>query len=239
MEFLPQMEEQRLRGCFNFGRFYRRRLDFPRRLRNRFHSSREKTLGTGAGQITIVNMNSSVHMRISWKAASYSAQLTSRTYRIRKSKGDSSEPGSKTGLKKLRIELNDLTFSLRNPLSLVPILSKSLKCNSPKTVVNKKAKSSRMTCLFRRKLLYYGCFYALSILNLILLSEGHTIHFIWVVLGIWSWMQTISNSWRLSWFSSPVCSDIVRKIYIAITWRVTGFLKGCTICFFIYWNINQ
>ena len=171
-------------------------------------------------------------MRISWKAASYSARLTSRAYRIRKSKGDSSEPGSKTGLKKLRIELNDLTFSLRNPLPLVPILSKSLKCNSPKKGVNKKAKSSR-------KLLYYGCFCTLSILNLILLSEGHTIHFMWVVLGIWSWMQTISNSWRLSWFSPPVCSDIVRKIYIAITWRVTGFMKGCTIYFFIYWNINQ
>ena len=77
-------------------------------------------------------------MRISWKAASYSARLTSRAYRIRKSKGDSSEPGSKTGLKKLRIELNDLTFSLRNPLPLVPILSKSLKCNQQKGKVEPK-----------------------------------------------------------------------------------------------------
>ena len=194
MEFLPQMEEQRLRGCFNFRRFYRRRLDFPRRLGNRFHSSREKTLGDGRGP----NYHSEYELFSTYAYFLKGRQLFSSTdkqnERIRKSKGDSSEPGSKTGLKKLRIELNDLTFSLRNPLSLVPILSKSLKCNSPKTVVNKKAKSSRMTCLFHRKLLYYGCFCTLSILNLILLSEGHTIHFMWVVLGIWSWMQTISNS---------------------------------------------
>ena len=124
-------------------------LIFPAVLGTDFIPHEKRLQGTGAGQITIVNRNSSVQMRISCKAASYSAHLTSRTYRIRKSKGDSSEPGSKTGLKKLRIELNDLTFSLRNPLPLVPILSKSLKCNSPKTVVNKKAKSSRMTCLFR------------------------------------------------------------------------------------------
>ena len=169
MEFLPQMEEQRLRGCFNFRRFYRLRLDFPRRLGNRFHSSREKTLGDGRGP----NYHSEYEFFSTYAYFLKGRQLFSSTdkqnERIRKSKGDSSEPGSKTGLKKLRIELNDLTFSLRNPLSLVPILSKSLKCNSPKTVVNKKAKSSRMTCLF-------------------------SIHFMWVVLGIWSWMQTISNS---------------------------------------------
>ena len=165
-------------------------------------------------------------MRISWKAASYSARLTSRAYRIRKSKGDSSEPGSKTGLKKLRIELNDLTFSLRNPLPLVPILSKSLKCNSPKKGVNKKAKSSR-------KLLYYGCFCTLSILNLILLSEGHTIHFMWVVLG------------NLELNANNIKQLTAVLIFITCLFRHceenlhSDHMKGDRVLEGLYWNINQ
>ena len=104
----------------------------------------------------------------------------------------------------------------------------SLKCNSPKTVVHKKAKSNRAICLFRRKPLSHGCLCTLSIWNLIPLSEGHTFFLLCGLcyeFGVECKQYQTGDNYR-PWFSSPVFSGIVWTIYIAITSRSHKVFEG-------------
>ena len=122
--------------------------------------------------MTIVNLNSSVRGHISRGAAGYSAQLSNKKNVNRKAIQQSRD---RNRTQKAKTELS-LTIWLFRWETLYHwfLFFQSLKCNSPKTVVHKKAKSNRAICLFRRKPLSHGCLCTLSIWNLIPLSEGHT-----------------------------------------------------------------
>ena len=122
--------------------------------------------------MTMVNLNSSVRGHISRGAAGYSAQLSNKQNVNRKAIQQSRD---RNRTQKAKTELS-LTIWLFRWETLYHwfLFFQSLKCNSPKTVVHKKAKLNRAICLFRRKPLSHDCLCTLSIWNLIPLSEGHT-----------------------------------------------------------------